>query len=147
MQADSRVIKRYAKIILNFFTDFYAQPYWNLHIMILMFLQSDIPFIQTDTEIYAFWMKYKSGDSEVCTAWCWNFMQGDAKDYTGWNCSIYSVWYWVLCRYTEFYTNWYRNLCRYTLKFTLGDTEIYIRYILKFTSGDIGVYKEWHKSL
>jgi hypothetical protein len=79
IQADSGVIKSYAKVTLNFVTDVYAQPYWNLHMVILMFLQGDIPFIQTDTEIYTFFMKYTSGDSEVYTAWCWGFMQGDAK--------------------------------------------------------------------
>jgi len=68
MLADSGVIKIYAKVTLNFVTYVYAQPYRNLHMVILMFLQSDIPFIQADTEFYTFLMKYTSGDSELYTA-------------------------------------------------------------------------------
>ena len=84
MLADSGIIKSYDKFTLNFVTDVYAQPYWNLHIVILMFLQSDISFIQADTEFYTFLMKYTSSDSELYTAWCWSFMLGDTKVYTGW---------------------------------------------------------------
>jgi len=120
MQAESGVMKSYAQVTLNYVTDIYAQPYWNLHMMILMFLQSDILFIQADTEIYTFWMKYKSGDSELYTAWCWSFMQSDAKFYTSWYSSLYSAMlcfmqiYWILYKvilkfmqiYTEVHTWW-----------------------------------------
>jgi len=119
----------YAKVIPNFVIDVYAQPYWNFHMVILIFHQGDIPFIQADTEFYTFIIKYTSGDSELYTAWCWSFMQGDAKVYTGWYSSLYSVMlssmqiYWILHRlilkfmqiYIEIHTRWYRNLYkRYT---------------------------------
>jgi len=91
MLADSGVIKSYAKVTLNCVTDVYAQPYWNLHMVILMFLQSGIPFIQADIEFYTFLMKYTSGDSEVYTAWCRSFTQGDAKVNTGWHTSYMPI--------------------------------------------------------
>jgi hypothetical protein len=58
----------YAKVIPNFVTDVYAQTFWNFHMVILMFLQGGIPFIQADIEFYTFIIKYTSGDSELYTA-------------------------------------------------------------------------------
>jgi len=34
IQGDSEVIKSYTKVTLNFVIDVYAQPYWNLHMVI-----------------------------------------------------------------------------------------------------------------
>jgi len=121
-----------------------------------MFLQGDIPFIQTGTEFYTFLMKYTSGDSEVYTAWSWSFMQGDVKFYTGWYIILYSAMlcfmqiYWILHRvilkfmviYIEVHTRWYRNLYKWCTDVYKGWNWSLYRVTQKFIKVNTEGYRE-----